>query len=240
MINDLLSHLSGFAGGIKDAFPLNDTPWFIYPLLIVALLLSLSIHEYGHAWMADKLGDPGPREAGRLTLSPFAHLDPLGTLLMIVSVLTGLPVGWGKPVKTDPDLYTVDRRTGVGLVAMAGPIANLLAAVALAIPSRILMYVLSEWRIDPLFAWPLLFIFILCVFTMLVSISLFTFNLVPVYPLDGSHVLACILPQDIATVYTRFMKRYGVYLFLGLTTTGVLSRLLGPIVIGLFRLLIGM
>lgn len=235
-MHDLLSHFAGLFTTLDG----GELDWILYAALFVALVLAISIHEFGHAWMADKLGDSGPRKAGRLTLSPFAHLDPLGTLVMIASSLIGMPIGWGKPVKTDPDLYTVDRRTGIGLVALAGPAANLLGAITLAIPARILIYVLSEFRFDMWFTLLLAITCLVIVLTIAVSVSLFVFNLLPLYPLDGSHVLASILPQDIATVYSRFMKRYGTYIFLGLLGSGVLSPIIAPVIIKLILLLLGL
>ncbi|MBC8139587.1 MAG: site-2 protease family protein [Fibrella sp.] len=208
-------------------------------LLAIATLLALSIHEFGHAWMADKLGDPGPRKAGRVTLAPWAHLDPLGTLLIVATTLIGFPIGWGKPVKTDPETYKVDRKLGVALVALAGPVMNLFAAFVLAVPGRFLLGVLQGDAYPPSWEFALAITFLINIMVMVVSLSLFVFNLLPIYPLDGSHVLANLLPNDIAVVYVRIMKRYGIYLFLGLLMSGVLNDIVGPVVIGLFRFLLG-
>ena len=217
----------------------NDGMWLIYLLLAAGIFLSTGIHEYGHAWVADRLGDPTPRAAGRVTLAPWAHMDGWGTLMIIASALIGMPVGWGKPVKTDPDLYNVDRRTGIALVALGGPFMSLLGAVLLAVPARALLYLLTETRLDPTAALVVACLFIINAFVILTSLSLAIFNLLPLYPLDGAHVLATLLPQDLSVVYTRLMKRYGMYLFLGLMGTEVLSKLIAPLVIGLFRWLVG-
>jgi Zn-dependent proteases len=209
--------------------------WPIYVLLMVGILVGITVHEFGHAWMADKLGDPTPREQKRVSLSPLAHLDPLGTLMIIATTLAGYPLGWGKPVKTDPDLYRVDRRTGIGLVAAAGPIMNLLTAIALAPVARFLIAQILRGHDTE----AMIFGFLLVAVTMVVNLSLFCFNLVPIHPLDGSHILASLLPQALADVYSKFMQRFGSYMLLTLMFTGVLGGLLGPIIQALFFLLIG-
>ncbi|MBC7804619.1 MAG: site-2 protease family protein [Akkermansiaceae bacterium] len=233
------NHATCGVGTLSSRILGDDGQMFLLFLLAIATLIALSIHEFGHAWMADKLGDPGPRKDGRVTLAPWAHLDPLGTLLIVASTLIGFPVGWGKPVKTDPETYTVDRKLGVALVAGAGPLMNLLAAFVLAAPARFLLGVLQNGAYPPSWEPFLAITFLINVMVMLVSLSLFAFNLLPLYPLDGSHVLANLLPNDIAVVYVRIMKRYGTYLFLGLLVSGVLNDIVGPVVIGLFRFLLG-
>lgn len=236
------SHLTGLPGNNAALHRMlnNDDQGFLLFLLAVSIVLALSIHEYGHAWMADKLGDPGPRKAGRLTLAPWAHLDPLGTLIMVAStILCGFPVGWGKPVKTDPETYTVDRKLGVALVAIAGPLMNLLGAFVLAVPGRFLLNLLQSGDYPANWEPFLAITFVINVMTLLISLSLFVFNLLPIYPLDGSHVLANLLPNDIAVVYVRLMKRFGTYMFLGLLASGVLTPIVEPVIIGLFRFLMG-
>ncbi|HVK05585.1 MAG TPA: site-2 protease family protein [Armatimonadaceae bacterium] len=210
--------------------------WPIYILLLVAILVGITVHEFGHAWMADRLGDPTPREEKRVSLSPLAHLDPLGTLLIIATTLIGYPIGWGKPVKTDPDAYRVSRRLGVGLVAAAGPLMNLITAIALAPIARFLIDQIQRGHDGDLILWATL----LTAVVMLVNLSLFCFNLVPVYPLDGSHIAASVMPPALSEVYSKFMQRFGSYMLLGLIMSGVLGEFLGPIILTLFRLLIGL
>jgi Zn-dependent protease len=236
------SHCTGFGAGntVLNRILDNDGQGFVLFLLAVSIVLALSIHEYGHAWMANKLGDPGPRKAGRLTLAPWAHLDPLGTLIMVAStLLCGFPVGWGKPVKTDPETYTVDRKLGIALVAIAGPVMNLIGAFLLAVPGRFLLNLLQSGDYPANWEPFLAITFLINVLTLMVSLSLFAFNLLPIYPLDGSHVLANLLPNDIAVVYVRIMKRFGTYMFLGLLASGVLTKIVEPVIVGLFRFLMG-
>src|SRR5215471_11377696 len=104
-------------------------------LYVIAFIISVSVHEFGHAWMANRLGDGLPRAQGRLTLSPMAHVHPIGTLLLplLAAFMPGLPLlAWGKPVQTNPMSYSTrsfSRRTGQMLVALAGPLMNLVLAV---------------------------------------------------------------------------------------------------------------
>jgi Zn-dependent protease len=219
--------LHGLLGGVRETLP----AW-VWALLLLAILVSITVHEFGHAWMADRLGDPGPRAAGRVTLNPLAHLDPLGTLLMVVTTIFGFPVGWGKPVKTDPDLYRVDRRLGIALVAGAGPAMNFLTAVLL---SPIARYILWGGHDTPLYQA----VFFVTAVVMIVNLGLFVFNLLPLYPLDGSHITQSLLPEPAAKVYGRFMKKYGVFLFLGLMLTGFIGEIVGPTTVKLFLWLLG-
>src|SRR5687767_2030804 len=96
--------------------------WFIYALLLTAVVIATTVHEFGHAWMADKLGDPTPRNEGRVRLSPFAHMDPWGFAILVVTLLIGFPIGWGRPVRTNPENYKCGERKGIALVAGAGPL----------------------------------------------------------------------------------------------------------------------
>ena len=220
----------------------NDERIILLVLATVATIIALGIHEFGHAWMADKLGDPQPRKDGRVTLAPWGHIDPLGFLVMIASALIGFPVGWGKALKTDPETYSVDRKTGTILVALAGPAMSFLGAVALSFPARMLLAYLQENgnNLDPWLAITLVVTCLVLIFSVLISVSLFVYNLLPLSPMDGSHVVAALLPADLSVVYVRLMKRYGMYIFFALTASEVLSNYLAPIIIKLFLFLMGL
>ncbi|HPD44655.1 MAG TPA: site-2 protease family protein [Candidatus Woesebacteria bacterium] len=136
---------------------------------VIALIIAITIHEFSHAYVADHLGDPTPRSAGRLSLNPLAHLDPLGTLMLF---LAGF--GWGKPVPIDPYNFRHPRRDSA-LVSVAGPVSNLIFAV--------LITLIAKFFYIPLFG---ILIFI--------NISLAVFNLLPFHPLDGSHIFPDLFP----------------------------------------------
>jgi Zn-dependent protease len=148
-------------------------------------------------------------------------------------MLIGFPIGWGKPVRTNPQNYKNGARQGTALVALAGPLMNLGLAIVLAPFARFVMG--GGLGYGEAALWVLIFLAI----TMLVNLGLFCFNLLPVHPLDGSHITASLLPEALAKPYRYFMQRYGVYLLLLLMYNGTLGKFIGPIVLALFRLLIG-
>jgi Zn-dependent protease len=182
---------------------------------IVVIILSVGFHEFGHAAMAVKLGDPTPRLQGRYTLNPVAHLDPLGTLFIIVTVIGGFGLGWGKPVRTNP-LYYQNYRRGLILVALAGPLMNVclmmfglgtafLIFQSGAQPPAFVMDFLSSW--------------------VVLNLILATFNLIPIPPLDGGNVLASLLPGETGERYRR-IGVYGMLVILFLMAFGVLDAVL--------------
>ncbi len=195
-----------------------------FVVLFPGLLLSITVHEFAHAWTADKLGDPTPRYQGRVTLNPLAHLDPLGTLAMFLTNF-----GWGKPVEYDPyNLAHPVRDTA--LIASAGPFVNILIAMALAVVVRlgIIPFGLGQAVVS----------------IMYINVVLAIFNLIPVYPLDGSKILMAVLPRDTALEYEDFMHRYGMFVLLALifpwlSGASPVSMLIAPIVQLIVSLLIG-
>ena len=214
-------------------------PWQLCLLLLLAIGVTSVVHVFGHAWMADLLGDPNPRSRGRVTLNPLAHMDLLGTLMMIATTIVGFPVGWGKNLRTNPAAYKTGPRLGLALVALAGPLANLSFAVALAPIARWMVGELQRrgpGDISETFLWFLM----LVTATMLMNISLFAFNLVPVAPLDGTHVAASALPPSLAVLYKKFMEKYGSYVFIALMYTGILPGFLAPHILRLFMILVGL
>lgn len=198
----------------------------LFVMSISALILGITVHEWSHAIVADKLGDDTPRRQGRVTLWPLAHLDPVGTLLMVVSALVGFGIGWGRPVQTDPRNYRINRRIADSLVSFAGPLSNLVIAAVFALLLRSGLV-----RDEAFLAWAIV--------TVSVNIFLFLFNLLPIFPLDGSHLLANALSPSIAEKYRDFMMRYGIFLFIGLVMFGKLSVLLTPAHDTIYRLLLG-
>ncbi len=171
-----------------------------FVIVFGVIVLSLSIHEFAHAWAGDKLGDPTPRYQGRLTLNPLAHLDPLGTALL---VLVGF--GWGKPVEID--LFNLKHPVrDNALIAAAGPISNLLLALFFAITFPFIVSVTGGLQ----------FLLEIQGFLVFYNVMLACFNLVPVYPLDGSKIVLALLPKNIAIEYDQFMSKYGMFVLLAL------------------------
>ncbi len=183
---------------------------------IPALLIALTVHEYAHARAAVTLGDPTPRFMGRLTLNPIAHLDPLGLLMLWL-----FKFGWAKPVPINPGHFK-NYRQGVLLVALAGPVSNMLLALVTALIYGILMkqHLLSnEWSM---------------VLQMLYSYNtiLAIFNLLPIPPLDGSKVLSSLLPGRQGQWFDQ-MEQYGPFILMALVYIGVIGMITEPLRIGL-------
>jgi len=156
-----------------------DLPRFV--AIIVAVLIAIDVHECCHAWVASEMGDPTAKLMGRVSLNPLVHLDPLGTLMIFLTAITGFGIGWGKPVPVDPYRLRYGPRIGMGIVSFAGPVANLTTAVLVAIPFRVAAFVLPSFVLELLFV------------VSMVNIGLAVFNLLPLPPLDGYGVLMGIL-----------------------------------------------
>jgi Zn-dependent protease len=154
--------------------------------LLVGVLIGITVHECSHAWTANKLGDPTARYLGRVTLNPLAHLDPLGTILMLYSIMIGFGIGWGKPTPVDPRYLKFGPRVGMALVAIAGPISNILTAMVFAVPLR-----LNLWISLPLPGYLAVFLDAI----VWANLGLAIFNVLPIPPLDGFSVLLGILSQ---------------------------------------------
>jgi Zn-dependent protease len=165
-----------------------------FVVVVAVLVFSLTIHEFAHAWVADRLGDPTPRSHGRLTLNPLAHLDWLGTIMLFL-----IGFGWGKPVPVDAYNFRSPRRD-MTLVAVAGPVSNLLGALVMAFIAAHLFN--GGWIATAL------------TLAVQMNIMLAVFNLIPVGPLDGSRVLSGLLPHHLAYEFDEVMERYGLYILL--------------------------
>ena len=178
--------------------------------LIPAVLLSLSFHEFSHGYVAFKLGDPTAKQAGRLTLNPLAHIDPLGTLCMLI-----FRFGWAKPVPVNV-MYFKDRKKGMAITAAAGPISNLLLAfLCLLLFVPVLVY--AGWTAVGSYAANFLYIMVM------INVGLAVFNLLPISPLDGSKILYAVLPNKNYFSIMRYERYFQPVLFL-LLWTGLLSR----------------
>ncbi|MCY1083688.1 site-2 protease family protein [Archangium lansingense] len=166
---------------------MDSNPLLQRALMLIPLVLSLSVHEFAHAWSAWRLGDDTAERQGRLTLNPMAHIDPIGTLLL---PLLGIPFGWARPVPVDPTRFRRDvtMRTGMMITAAAGPISNLILAALSA-----LIYGIT-FRINPSFlpTNPGLEFFLQIM--LVANVGLAIFNLLPVPPLDGSRIVEGLLP----------------------------------------------
>ena len=180
------------------------------------LLISLTIHEAAHAWTADRLGDPTARRLGRVSLNPLVHIDWIGTVLLpIIAAVSNLPlIGWAKPVPVSVGNLRHPRRDFM-LVAAAGPISNLLQAIAWALVLRVIVaapdgdaaYFLQR--------------------AVIINLLLMFFNLIPIPPLDGGNVLLGLLPPQLARHYSQ-LRQYGFLILYALMLSGYAARLILP------------
>jgi len=213
---------------------LNLSPSMLISHLFV-LLIAFTVHEFAHAWTANYFGDDTPRLNGRLTLNPLAHLDPIGSLLLLVAGF-----GWAKPVPVNP--YALQRRSSAAmmLVALAGPGSNLLMALAAAIPFR--LGLVSAWDARLAMATQsqhilptvsqLLYVFIQ------VNLLLMLFNLIPLAPLDGEKIAAYFFPPSMARTMDT-IRPLGPIILLAIVFLGVLNYIIVPPLRLLMGLLIG-
>jgi Zn-dependent protease len=178
--------------------------------MLPAVLIAATVHEFAHALVADRLGDPTPRHLGRLSLNPLVHLDVLGTLFFIL-----FSFGWARPVPINPRNFANPRR-GMLQVALAGPLANITLAFAVGL----LVKARGEAG-GPGIDFAAMIVWI--------NVVLAVFNLVPIPPLDGSRILESLLPVEQAAAYARFQP-YGTLLILALLYTGIVGRVMFPAV----------
>jgi Zn-dependent protease len=193
-------------------------------MLVIPLVLSLTVHEFAHAWSAWKLGDDTAARSGRLSLNPLVHIDPIGTLLL---PLIGVPFGWAKPVPVNPAAFRrgVNMRRGMALTAAAGPIANVLLAVLATVVYGLLSRFAPDLLVTP-GVRPLILILIQ------LNVNLALFNLIPIPPLDGSRVVDGFMPERLrpqwerVTAFAPFFL-VAIFLFAGRILAGPSDFVLG-------------
>jgi Zn-dependent protease len=197
-----------------------------FVMTLTALILGVVVHEWAHAVIASRFGDDTPRRQGRLTLWPFVHLEPLGSLVMLFLSAFGFGMGWGRPVETDPKWWEERSRAQRTLVILAGPFANLLLAALFALFYRFHLFPSD----DPFQAWMLEIVW--------TNVVLGLFNLLPIYPMDGARLLRETLPRSTESFW-KFNQRFGVLLLLPIVLTPVTGRLLTPIIAATVAVLVG-
>lgn len=199
-------------------FPVGMDPASLVQRLAVSipgLLLALAFHEYCHARVAVRLGDPTPEEDGRLTMNPLAHLDPIGALMLVF-----VGFGWAKPVQVQGQHFKNPLRD-MAAVAVAGPLANIVLATVSIVAWRLLEASGAQGPVfDPLAA--------MLRTSFALNVGLAVFNLLPLPPLDGSRVLFWLLPARGAEVLARF-EPYAPIALIALVVTGVLGPVLRPL-----------
>jgi Zn-dependent protease len=187
------------------------------------LIASLTFHEAAHAWTANRLGDPTARLLGRLTLNPAAHIDPIGTILFpLIAMISNVPlIGWAKPVPVDMRHLRSPRRD-FAIIALAGPVSNLILAIAAAaVGSALFGNDPDAMRSGGLLPTGLLYF-------VIINVLLAVFNMIPIPPLDGGNVLIGILPMRLAAMVAQ-LRSWGFLLLYLLLLTGMLNAITRPV-----------
>lgn len=199
------------------------------PIWIIAFIISLTFHEFAHAWMAHKRGDDTALYAGRLTLNPIVHIDPVGLIVLIVIFMShGYGFGWAKPVPFNPNRLR-NPKMDIGLVAAAGPISNIIQAIFFCTLFKLFETQIiaspGAMRFFGIFIW--------------LNIILAGFNLIPIPPLDGSKILFSFLPANMLGFYNK-LERYGMLILIVLFFTPlgryVIPVFIFPLLRGLFSI----
>ncbi|MDD5450960.1 MAG: site-2 protease family protein [Desulfovibrionales bacterium] len=195
-------------------------------ILVPAVLLAVTVHEVAHGWVADRLGDKTARLHGRLTFNPIKHLDLVGTVVFFLTQM----IGWAKPVPVNPYNFQNPRRDMVW-VSLAGPLSNLILAVCSAILYHLLAsgFSLGSGGLSTSLAFITEPLLLMSYAAVRINVGLAIFNIIPIPPLDGSKILAGILPASLADSYAR-IERFGFLILLLLLFTGIIDRLVFPVI----------
>ena len=189
---------------------------------IPGVLIAITFHEFAHAFAADKLGDDTPRLQGRLSLNPLAHLDPIGSLMLLFA-----RVGWGKPVQINPTNFNRKRSMSAqeAIVALAGPVMNLIIAIVL----TIILFAINAFASTFVFTTVGMLICLTLQMAISVNIGLGVFNLIPLPPLDGSKILMHFLPYNAKTWFENNTQLFYV-IFIVLWITNLISYIISPVI----------
>ena len=183
--------------------------------VVLALIIAITGHEFSHAYAADRLGDPTARYLGRVSLNPLKHLDPIGSLMLLV-----VGIGWGRPVPFNPDNLANPKRDSA-IISFAGPLSNFVLAGVIALVYRLIgLPSLAEFAASAVFY----------------NLMLGVFNLLPFHPLDGFKIVYGLLPFNLAYQWLQ-MQNYGIYILIFMMFTGTTGRILQPLIYFSFSLL---
>jgi Zn-dependent protease len=200
-----------------------------FAIACLPAMLGIILHEVAHGWMARRCGDPTAHALGRLTLNPLPHIDPMGLFVFtLTSITSPFVFGWAKPVPVNTRYFRNPARDMM-LVALAGPLTNMLLALAFAVALRgvLQLFPPTVWLDTSVYK----FVLKMLKAGVVINFSLAWLNLMPIPPLDGSRILAWFLPGDLSWRFQR-LERYGFVVLILLLATGALGSILGPLVLG--------
>ncbi len=191
-------------------------------LIAPGFLLAITVHEFTHGYIAYKFGDPTAKLAGRLTFNPISHLDPIGTLMLVLTRM----IGWAKPVPVNPR-YFANPRMDMLWVSLGGPAANLITAAVLAMLMHVLIFVTGGKVSGQVATFVLVPLYMILLFGVRINIVLAIFNLIPVPPLDGSKILSGLLPPKQAYEFEK-LEPYGFIILIALILTNAVGYIIFP------------
>ncbi len=200
---------------------------------IPAILVAITVHEYAHGFVANYFGDPTAKLAGRLTLNPIAHLDPVGTIMLFI-----FRIGWAKPVPVNYSNFNNPRKDMIK-VSLAGPLANIITALLFSLLLRTSNLIFQKVIFNSFFYFRLAQGWFTLLHTgIFINIALAFFNLIPISPLDGHHIVSGLLPKHLAHTYDKINQTYGMLIILFLFFSGIIRRIILPIVDYFYRIFI--
>jgi Zn-dependent protease len=217
-------------------------PMPVFAAMIVVIFFGLGLHEFAHAKLADMAGDPTPGSYGRVTLNLFKHFDPVGTIMILITSIAGVGIGWGKPVPMDPRKMQ-NPKWDHFVAVLGGPLSNLAQASVYAVVWRV-MYKNSA-LLPAALSGEGGFLPALLAYGILINLSLCVFNLIPIGPLDGMWIAGTFMPEKTRFYWTRWNLTSGQFAFLALVLMGqltdfsIISKVMAPPMQFLLRLLTG-
>jgi len=211
---------------------MSSIPDIAYTIAVwaVPILFAITLHEAAHGWVANKLGDPTAKSLGRITVNPIKHIDPMGTVVvpLFLAMISPFVMGWAKPVPVDPR-YFKSPLLDMALVAVAGPVSNFFMACFWAVFIQLVFLSLEQSSL-------LVFLTEMGKNGIIINIVLMVLNLLPIPPLDGGRVVAGILPPKIALPFMQ-LERFGMIIILLLLVSGILGKILWPIVMHFVKII---
>jgi len=208
-------------------------------VMAMPLIFAVVFHEVAHGWVANRLGDHTARDMGRLTLNPLPHIDLLGTVILpVLCIIAGSPIfGYAKPVPINPYNFR-DPKKDMALSSLAGPGVNIAMALLSTFLLRVVMAGLEGRVPAQVWGWFATPVTLMLGYGVIINVVLAVLNLIPIPPLDGSRVVYWLLPNRMAAAYYQ-LERYGLVILMLLMFTGILGKIIFPIIRPLLGLLLG-